>query len=45
MRVEDETFAEYREEWKSKYNPDSFRVLPSDEIMRDTIREMESKHK
>jgi len=45
LRVEDETFAKFREEWKSKYEPQTFIVKPCDEIMQDTIKEIESKHR
>jgi len=45
MRVEDQTFAKFRDEWKAKYDPQSFIVKPCDEIMQDTIKEIESKYK
>jgi hypothetical protein len=45
MRVEDENFDRFRNEWKNKYAPESFIVSPCDEIMRDVIKEIEGKHK
>lgn len=45
MRVEDENFAKFRDEWKKQYDPESFVVRPCDEIMQDTINEIESKNK
>ena len=42
---DDETFAKFRDEWKAKYEPQSFIIMPCDEIMQDTIKEIESKHK
>ena len=44
MRVEDETFAKFRDEWIAKYEPQGFTVRPCDEIMQDTIKEIESKY-
>ena len=44
MRVEDETFAKFRDEWEAKYSPESFVVMRCDEIMQDTIKEIESKY-
>lgn len=40
MRVGDETFAKFRDEWKNKYDPQSFVVRPCDEIMQFTIKEI-----
>ena len=44
MRVEDKTFAKFRDEWKAKYDPQSFIVQPCDEIMQDAIKGIESKY-
>lgn len=44
MRFDDETFAKFREEWKTKYDPQSFIVIPCEEIMRDTIKEIENRY-
>ncbi len=44
LRAEDETFAKFRNEWLTKYDPQTFIVRPCDEIMQDTIKEIESKY-
>ena len=44
MRVEDQTFAKFRDEWIAKYEPQGFTVIPCDEIMQGTIKEIESKY-
>lgn len=44
MRVDDKTFAKFREEWLAKYEPQNFIIKPCDEIMRDTIKGIENKY-
>jgi hypothetical protein len=44
MRVEDKTMAKFRDEWKSKYAPESFIIRPCDEIMQETIKKIENKY-
>jgi hypothetical protein len=45
MRVDDATFVKFRDEWFTKYEPQSFVIKPCDEIMYDTIQEIERKYK
>ena len=45
MRVEDEKFAKFRDELMSKYARAPPKILPCDEIMQDTITEMEKKYR
>ena len=45
MRVEDEKFAKFRDELMSEYARAPPKMLPCDEIMQDTIAEMEKKYR
>jgi hypothetical protein len=44
LRTGDKTFAKFRDEWFAKYDIQDFIVRPCDEIMQDTIKEIENKY-
>lgn len=44
IRVEDETMVKFRDDWRASYAPESFIILPYDEIMQETIKKIESKY-